>query len=174
MRPALRSPASTSLPVVVLVLLARAAAAGTTLTVDLVADELDSACVPGDCSLREALAAADDDDTIEFALPGAPPWTIRLATALGPLMEVDALTIDGPGTADLVLSGDADADGDGDLRVLVVTAAGATQIRDLTVRDGLATSGSDRDGGCLRNAGDLALVALRFENCRAWSAPDPS
>ena len=37
---------------------------GTVLTVDLLTDESDSPCIPGDCSLREALADATEDDEI--------------------------------------------------------------------------------------------------------------
>ncbi len=91
--------------------------AQTTWTVDFLADENDGACVATDCSLREALAGAGAGDTIQFTLPDSPPWTIRLATALGPLPVATTVTITGPGAASLVISGDPDADGDGDLRI---------------------------------------------------------
>ncbi|MBP1641932.1 MAG: hypothetical protein H6Q03_601 [Acidobacteria bacterium] len=65
--------------VVGLCLTALSPAPAAILTVDILADENDVAgCVPGDCSLREAINAAADADEIEFALPGAAPWTIRL------------------------------------------------------------------------------------------------
>src|SRR5690606_29501816 len=97
-------------------------AVATTLTVDLVVDENDSGCVPGDCSLREALTDAVDGDDIAFALPGAPPWTIRVlgGAGLGTLVVDTDVTLTGPGTDQLVLSGDSNADGIGDRRVLEV------------------------------------------------------
>jgi len=144
-------------------------AAQTTWTVDLVADENDGACVATDCSLREALAGAAAGDTIQFALPGSPPWTIRLATALGPLAVGTAVTIEGPGAASLTLSGDPDSDGDGDLRLIEVTASGSLTLSDVRLALGLATSSSSRDGGCIRNLGTLALTDVELASCRAWS-----
>ncbi len=124
--------------------------AATTWTVDFLADENDGACVVADCSLREALAGAGSGDTIEFALPGSPPWTIRLTTALGPLAVGTAVTIEGPGAASLTLSGDPDSDGDGDLRLIEVSATGALSLSNVRLELGLAPS-STRDGGCVRN-----------------------
>ena len=74
-------------------------AVATTRTVDLVMDENDSGCVPGDCSLREALADAVDGDDVVFALPGSPPWTIRLQSGagLGTLVVDVQVTVTGPG-----------------------------------------------------------------------------
>ena len=158
----------------ILLLSTRTARAGSVLTVDIVTDELDSGCVPGDCSLREALADAVANDTIVFSLPGSPPWTIRLVTALGPLVVNEVVEIDGPGMTSLILSGDSNADGTGDLRVMRIDAGGVALIRDLTIRDGRLPTSTDRDGGCLRNNADVALLAVRFENCRAWEAPNPS
>lgn len=143
--------------------------AATTWTVDLLADENDSACVATDCSLREALAGAASGDTIEFALPGSPPWTIRLATALGPLSVTTAVAVVGPGASSLTLSGDADADGDGDLRLIEVSATGALTLSDTRLEFGLATASATRDGGCIRNLGSLALIDVELAGCWAWS-----
>lgn len=148
-------------------------AVATTRTVDLVVDENDSGCVPGDCSLREALADAVDGDDVVFALPGSPPWTIRLQSGagLGTLVVDVQVTVTGPGADELAVSGDSNGDGTGDLRVLRVMATGAPAISGLAIRDGRLTSNADRDGGCVRSDGDASFVAVRFENCRAWSAP---
>lgn len=157
-----------------LVLAIVAAPSGATIrTVDLVADENDSACVPGDCSLREALADAVDGDEIVFALPGSPPWTIRLQSGagLGPLVVDVEVTVTGPGSDQLAVSGDSNGDGTGDLRVLRVMASGSTAISGVTIRDGRLTSNADRDGGCVLSGGDASFFTVRFENCRAWSAP---
>ncbi len=139
---------------------------GTVLTVDLLTDESDSPCIPGDCSLREALADATEDDEIQFALPGSPPWTIRVASTLS--IDV-ALTITGPGATQLAISGDSDGNGTGNVRVLRVETTGAPVISGLTLRDGLLATSGDRDGGCLRNLGDTALLSVRLESCRGWS-----
>lgn len=149
-------------------------AVATTRTVDLVVDENDSGCVPGDCSLREALADAVDGDDVAFALPGSPPWTIRLQSGagLGTLVIDVQVTVTGPGADQLAVSGDSDGDGTGDLRVLRVLATGAPTISGLAIRDGRLASNADRDGGCVRSDGDATFLDVRFENCRAWSAPD--
>jgi hypothetical protein len=141
-------------------------------TVDLVVDENDSGCVPGDCSLREALADAGEGDEVVFALPGSPPWTIRLQTGagLGPLVVDVGVTVTGPGSDQLTISGDSNADGTGDLRVLNVAPSGAPEISGVTLRDGRLTSSGDRDGGCVISNGDTYFLDVRFENCRAWSA----
>lgn len=143
--------------------------AATTWTVDLPADENDGACVADDCSLREALAGATSGDTIQFALPGSPPWTIRLTTALGPLAVGNAVTIEGPGAAVLILSGDPDSDGDGDLRLIEVSTTGVLTLSGLRLELGLATVSSTRDGGCIRNLGSLSLADVELASCRAWS-----
>lgn len=158
---------------VLLLALVAAPAGATTRTVDLVVDENDSACIPGDCSLREALADAVDGDEIVFALPDPSPWTIRLQSGagLGPLVVDIEVTVIGPGADELAISGDSNGDGTGDLRVLSVTATGAPAISGVAIRDGRLTSNADRDGGCVLSSGDASFVDVRFENCRAWSAP---
>lgn len=141
-------------------------------TVDVVADENNSGCVPGGCSLREALADAGEGDEIVFELPGSPPWTIRLQSGVGfgPLVVDVGVSITGPGMDQLTISGDSDADGTGDLRVFNVTTSGAPEVSDLTLRDGRLTSSADRHGGCVLSNGDTFFRRVRFENCRAWSA----
>lgn len=140
-------------------------------TVDLVSDENDSACIPGDCSLREAIAGASAGDEIVFALPGPSPWTIRLQSGggLGTLQVDLALTISGPGADLLAISGDSTGDGTGDLRVLRIATTGALAISGLTLRDGRLTSSGDPHGGCVLAEGEGTFTAVRFENCRAWS-----
>ena len=150
--------------------LAATSAAATTWTVDITADEQDGACVPGDCSLREALAGATGGDTIVFALPGSPPWTIRLLTgaSLGTLVVDQSLTITGPGMSDLAISGDSTGVPPAELRVMVVQSGGAVHISGMTIRDGRATLSGDPNGGCVKNLGDVSFDSVRFENCKAW------
>jgi len=144
-------------------------AGATDFTVDTTTDQSLGSCNPGNCSLRDAIALAGDDDTISFTLGGSPPWTIHLQSGLGSLSVSHRITISGPGTADLLISGDSGSDGTGDLRPLVVELAGDLTMSGLTLRDGRATASGDRDGGCVKLVGALALTAVRFENCRAWA-----
>jgi CSLREA domain-containing protein len=138
------------------------------LVVTTTTDELDGSCGDGDCSLRDALAIVGNDQTIQFQLPGSPPWTIFVDSGQGSLVVPENrqnLSIIGPGASDLVLSG-----GDA-VRVLIASTGTSTSISDLTFRDGRATSIGDRHGGCLEIEGvaELNLDSVRFESCQAWS-----
>ena len=62
------------------------------ITVNTLVDELDGSIVDGDISLRDAIAAAPQGETINFAVTG----TINL-TNLGHLTINKNLTINGPG-----------------------------------------------------------------------------
>jgi hypothetical protein len=150
-------------------LVASALPAQTTWTVDITLDENDGACVATDCSLREALAGAAGGDTIQFALPGSPPWVIRLDDGLGPLVVPLAVTVDGPGAASLTITGDSDTDGVGEVRTIEVTASGALTLSDVRLELGLATSSGTKEGGCLRNLGTATLTGVELVSCRAWS-----
>ena len=132
-------------------------------TVDITADENDASCAPGDCSLREAIAAAGDGDTILFALPGSPPWTIPLTEALGQLLIADDITLTGPGAALLAVSG-ANL-----VRVMTVQVGATVAVSGLTLRNGEAKTSADKHGGCLKVLGAATFTASRFENCQAWN-----
>jgi len=144
-------------------------AAQTTWTVDLLVDENDSGCVVGDCSLREAIAAAAAIDTIEFVLPGDPPWTLRLASALAISTTV---TISGPGSDDLRISGDSDGDGEPDVRLFEVAATGVLVLSGVGLERGISPSGTERNGGCLRNLGSVTLESVELSACRGWSGTE--
>src|SRR5262245_42619613 len=80
----------------VLGLLTVARAEALTFSVDSVVDPGTGGCIPGECTLREAITAANaagGHDQIVFAIPGAGPHTIALALTLPAI--TDALTIDG-------------------------------------------------------------------------------
>jgi CSLREA domain-containing protein len=137
--------------ILVLLLLAQGTAvAATTITVNTTADELNS---DGDCSLREAIQAANTDtavdacpagsgaDTITFGVTGTITLTSGQLTVIGPL------TIDGPGAASLTISGG------GASRVLEVV--GAVTVEDVTVADGSVIFGL---GGGIRNFGTLVVA----------------
>ncbi|MEO7974524.1 MAG: CSLREA domain-containing protein, partial [Thermoanaerobaculia bacterium] len=132
-------------------------------TVDITADENDPGCAPGDCSLREAIAAAGDGDSILFALPGASPWTITLTGALQQLSVVNDITIVGPGASQLAVSG-ANL-----IRVMTVQVGASVSLSGLTVRNGEAKASGDKHGGCLKVLGEAVVSASRFESCQAWN-----
>ena len=68
--------------------------------VDITADEDDGVCLPGDCSLREAIAYANDGDTITFDLTY--PATITLTSSI----DINHnLIINGPGADQLTVQG---------------------------------------------------------------------
>ncbi len=144
-------------------LVASAPIQGLDWTVDTTADENGASCAPGNCSLREALAAAGDGDTILFALPGSPPWTITLIAALQQLSVANDVTIFGPGAEQLSITG-ANL-----IRVMTVQAGATVTLSGLTLRNGEAKSSGDKHGGCLKVLGTAAVSSSRFESCQAWN-----
>jgi len=91
-------------------------------------------------SLRQALAYANDGDTITFAVTG----TIGLTT--GELMVTKSITISGPGAANLAL------DGNRTYRVLHIGSSRTVTISDLTIRNGHTSDYfPDYYGGGLRS-----------------------
>jgi hypothetical protein len=109
-----------------------------TLTVTSTSDSSD----PGSGSLRAAIAAAANGDTINFNLGGPATITVGTPLTLGP-----NVTISGPGAANLTISG-------GDSVVVFLVNVGANvAISGLTV-----SHGSNLLGGGIFNAGTLALT----------------
>ncbi len=115
------------------------------------------------CSLREAIvsantdaayhgcAAGSGDDMITFSVTGA----ITLASALPEITS--NININGPGVAELAVSGD------GQYRVFDVTSAVTSTLQNLTVRDGYCPSTPGCGGAGIRTAGGaLTIVNTRF------------
>ncbi|HJT99390.1 MAG TPA: choice-of-anchor Q domain-containing protein [Rhodanobacteraceae bacterium] len=109
----------------------------------------------GPGSLRDALASAVDGDTID--LTDLRNCTITLET--GALTTSAAVTILGPGEADLAI------DGAGSDRVLYGLGA-YLSISGVTLANGYAPD----SGGCLAASGDVALDHVTVTRCRAGSA----
>ncbi len=123
------------------------ASAQTTYTVTKTADTDDGTC-DADCSLREALAAADASaggDVVRFdaSLAGQ---TVTLA--LGQLTIAGEVTVDGG--AGVAVSGG------GASRVLLIQAGAEVELIGLTVRDGYVTGFPG--GAGIRNNGTLTLT----------------
>lgn len=165
-----RQPRSTAIALAVLLVLlglgaGRAllpsAALAASITVDTTSDELNA---DGDCSLREAIQAANTDAAVDACSAGSgadaitlPPGTYTLsiagtgedANATGDLDITAALTISGSGAPTTVIDG-ADQD-----RVLHVVS-GTVQIDDVTITNG-SVGGPPGGGGIFIASGSLTL-----------------
>lgn len=144
-----------------------------TLVVNTLADNQ----VNGDdlCTLREAILAANADadfndctgtyygaDTITFSVTG----TLRLGSEL-PLIAGGggSLTISGPGSDQLTISGDSDGDGTGDLRVLAVNQMNNFRLEKVTIADGV--SAGNGGGLLVENSNTITINQCRFSANRA-------
>jgi CSLREA domain-containing protein len=105
--------------------------------VNTAADHDDSSCDAADCTLREAISAANarlGPQVIFFDIPGSVPITMQPSTALPPLTE--AVTIDGttqPGFAGvpaIVLDGALTSSGDG---LVLAPGSGGSTVRGLVI-----------------------------------------
>ncbi|MCZ7685059.1 MAG: CSLREA domain-containing protein [Sandaracinaceae bacterium] len=137
-------------------LAAPSGALAATITVNTGADELNT---DGDCSLREAIAAANGDVAVDACTAGSGADTIEVgatnfvlsrtgsgedANATGDLDVATEITITGTGFVDGAASD----------RVLHVAATGILTITGLTIRNGLAV---EENGGGILNEGTLTL-----------------
>lgn len=115
----------------------------------------------GPGSLRSEIASAAPGDTIGFTVSG----TIRLTT--GPLVLNRPLTIRGPGSSALAISGNQLT------RVFDVGADAEIILSDLTIENGQAPNGADftttpgGHGGAIDNAGTLDINRCVLRNNRA-------
>lgn len=117
----------------------------TTYTVNSLADSDDGSCDAGDCTLREAITAANgtaDDILIDFAIPG----TITLGSALPDIGPSNPLTIDGGGTVSV--------DANNGSRVFNI-ALGSVTLNGLTITGGSLSAGR---GGGINNRGNLTVI----------------
>ncbi len=130
-----------------------------TLVVTTTTDSNDGVC-DADCSLREAIAAANansDDDVITFDIPvatdpgcngGTGPCTINLQSAL-PSLSAN-LTIQGPGAGVVTVRRDTG----GDYRIFRINNGTTVAISGLTI-----SNGRSFDGGGISNAGTLTVTS---------------
>jgi len=99
-------------------------------------------------SLRNTIAAASPGDTITFDVTG----TISLSSEL---LVTTAITISGPGTSNLEISGS-------DLsRVFNFNLIGTAQVSGIIISHGNTSD----NGGCVNNDGTLILDSVIIENC---------
>jgi parallel beta-helix repeat protein len=125
------------------------AAVTSTITVTSLGDGAANAanCPGPNCRLRDAIAKAVDGDTIDFSVTG----TITLSSnQLEILGNSRHLTINGPGPAQLTISGN------GASRVFFVGATVA--LSGMTIANGLATPQFGGTAGGIYNYGNLTLT----------------
>ncbi|HMX24411.1 MAG TPA: Ig-like domain repeat protein [Blastocatellia bacterium] len=108
-------------------------------------------CPGASCRLRDAIAKAAAGDTINFSVTG----TITLTN--GQLDITKNLTIDGPGAAQLTISGDSTS------RVFFMTSGNTVLIQDVTIANG----NSSTLGGGISNNGTLTLNNCTLSTNRA-------
>lgn len=125
---------------VILALCSSSPAQGATLTVTNLNDS-------GPSSLRDLIAAANSDDTIDFAVTGI------ITLTSGELLISKNLTISGPGTTNLTISGNHAS------RIFTVQTGVTANISGLSIRDGSAS-----EGGGINNIGGKLTVM----DCTLW------
>ena len=136
------------------------------LTVTTLDDELNA---DGDCSLREAITAANTDTAVDACTTGAgadsisvPAGTITLGSQLPAVTTT--ITITGSGAANTILQANANPD-TATYRVLEVTSFGNLTLDGLTVQHGrcfFTCSGFRTEGGGIFNAGTLTVTNSTF------------
>ncbi|MCA9917899.1 MAG: tandem-95 repeat protein [Anaerolineales bacterium] len=135
------------------------------ITVDTSADEYNS---NGNCSLREAIMAANTDTAVDTCTPGSNHDEIQFSLAtpaiitltLGEIaIENDPLTLTGLGSDQLTISGN-DAS-----RLFNIATGIPVTLTGMTLRDGSAAT----SGGAIRSAGDLVINEASFVNNHANS-----
>ncbi len=139
-----------------------ASAQAATYTVNTTADNGTGGCTTTECTLREAIAAANanaDNDVIEFdATVFNSQQTIALnGTQLAIIENSGKLTINGTGADKLTISGN------GVSRVFRVSAGADAEINALTISNG---NGGSLGGG-IENRGRLSLNNLTITNSSA-------
>ncbi len=132
------------------------AAFAVTYTVTKIADTNDGMC-DGDCSLREAIAAANatvDNDDIAFSTLFSTAQTITLSGTDLIITNNGTLIINGPGANLLTVSGN------GASRVFTNNVSAVTNINNLRVTGGNAVSSvqTGRGGGVYNHGGTLTLM----------------
>lgn len=139
----------------------------TIYTVSRADDPVPDSCLPGDCSLREAIRAAN-------AVPGAdlivlpagtymlslPPTKTDVDGANGDLNITDSLTIQGAGATNTLIDGNQlDA-------VLLIAPGINVTLNAVTIQNGLSSF-----GGAIYSSGDLTLNNAAVRNSTSPSTP---
>ena len=154
-----------------------------TIDVDTNNDEL---TVDGDCSLREAIEAANTDTAVDMCAAGSGPDTINIPAGMYALkvMGDDDVNLRGDldVTSDIVLQGAGASTTQIlsiiDERLLHVLPGATVELHGLALQDGAAPAGTDNTnmggagtdgahGGAILNTGTLTIVNCVLANNRA-------
>lgn len=125
------------------------------LVVNKIQDSLDGSCDVADCSLREAMAAAQFGDSIEFSALFIAPQTIVLNGAN--LVFSSSIMLKGPGRDLLTISGNQQS------RIFFIPDAYSVSISNLSITNGF-TSGA---GGGIFAFGHLEMRNVTIAQNRA-------
>lgn len=140
------------------------ARAASTFNVTRTDDPVPNGCALADCSLREAVIAANADPGSTVNVP-AGTYTLTQGPDSGPatgdLDVTAATTIQGAGIGATIVQAAA-VEGTAQDRVLEVSSAGTAVITNMTMR-----YGSDPSGGCVKSDGMLTLDMILVTNCSA-------
>ena len=131
------------------------ARAESSFTVTRSDDRNNAACVPGDCSLREAVNAANasgSDDTINFA---AGLTTVTLTNQIVINNNTGALNINGTGANNLTIDGGTGAN-------QIFVSFGAVTISGVTLTGGNGGGGGITIGGAIYAEGSLTLDSVHI------------
>jgi CSLREA domain-containing protein len=139
-------------------------ASAATFTVTKTADTDDGVC-DADCSLREAIAAANSassDDLVNFdATVFNVARTITLSGNEISILGIGTLTINGTGSAVLDISGNSTS------RIFVVDQSANLIVNGVKLRHGTGHGTNNGNGGCILNYGKLSLVQTMLQSCYA-------
>jgi len=128
-------------------------------TVTTAVDKNDGVC-DGDCSLREAVATADDGDLVVFSELFNRTQTITLGGT--PIAITKSITISGPSASFLSISGNFAS------RVFEATSGKDVTLMGMTIRDGVTTAAGQSGAGinCIGNLvlRSVAVVGNRVGN----------
>lgn len=119
-----------------------------TLIVNTTDDHADGTCDGSDCTLRDAIIAAQPNDTIQFEVD----MTGTITLTGGQLVVDKSLTISGPGARVLSISGN------GANRIFAINSGVTAGISGLTLTNGLVDANIANGGGIL-NQGNLTVTA---------------
>jgi CSLREA domain-containing protein len=126
-----------------------ATASAATLVVTKTEDTNDGIC-DADCSLREAVAVANTDDTVIFSPLFNTPQTIILT--LGQIAITRGLTINGTGQDILTISGNNAS------RIFRLTGGGSVSLSGMKLTNGLASAIGDAIGGGIYQTGGSSII----------------
>lgn len=150
-------------------LMAPAVARAAAFTVTRFDDPPPNGCLPADCSLREAIIAANaaPGSTVTLragthTLTRAGADTAATNASIGDLDILVGMTVTGAGNGSTIVQAGA-AKGAGIHRIFDVFSANPVTISRMTIRFGTDTEA--KSGGCIKNAGALTLDAVVVASC---------